>query len=565
MRLIFRLLPFLICLAAVPAQAHEGHDHGDAPPAASQALPRVEARSETFELVAIANGRRLTLYLADYRTNAPIPEASVEVSLDGTSVAAKRREAGVYEISADWVATPGAKALVFTVVTPAVLDLLTGVLDIPQPAAAPAGSSVTLGDLVRSRLAWIWTALAAATGFVLALAFTRPARIPATREHAPTTEQPARQRRAASILGLAALALAVTTLPVPPAAAAPPDHEHGSAGEALIGVDVARRLPDGAVFMPKPAQWLLGVRTTITELASAARTVELLGTVIPDPSASGRVQASLAGRVEVANGRLPHVGQKVSQGDVMAILSPSVPAFDRGTTNAQMAEIAGAIEIAEQRMRRYAGLTGIVAQKEIDQVVAELAALKARRAALHPVGGPETLKAPVSGIVAAASVHLGQVVDARETLFEIIDPDRLWVEAIGTEQQDIGTILSAAAFAAGEPVPLSFLGRGPALKQQAQPLLFRVDRPSPALAVGRAVHILVRSKQQHSGIVVPASAIVRAGNGLPQVWEMVSAERFEAIAVRTAPLDGKTVLITAGVKEGTRLVVEGAEFINQVR
>jgi hypothetical protein len=292
----------------------------------------------------------------------------------------------------------------------------------------------------------------------------------------------------------------------------------------------------------------------------------MVGTVIPDPSASGRVQASLAGRVGVANGRLPHVGQQVSQGDVMALLSPSVPAFDRGTTDAQVAEIAGAIEVAEQKARRYAGVgPGTVPQKDIDQVNAELAALKARRAALRPVGGPEMLKAPVSGIVAAANVHLGQVVDARETLFEIVDPDKLWIEAIGTELQDVQGILAAMAVTSGKTTRLSFIGRAPGLKQQAQPLLFRVDEPIAALAVGRPVTVLVESKQELSGIVVPASAVVRASNGLPQVWEHVSAERFEAIAVRTAPLDGRTVLITAGVKEGTRLVVEGAEFINQVR
>jgi hypothetical protein len=277
------------------------------------------------------------------------------------------------------------------------------------------------------------------------------------------------------------------------------------------------------------------------------------------------VQASVPGRVEVADGRLPHVGQRVVKGEAMAILSPTVPVFDRGTADAQIAEIAGAIEIAEQKIRRYAGLGGVVPQKDIDQVNAELAALKARRAALRPVGGPEMLKAPVSGIVSVAHAHLGQVVDARETLFEIVDPDRLWIEAIGTELQGMEAILSAAAFASGESLPLTFIGRGPALKQQAQPLLFRVDRPSPALAVGRPVTVLVQSKQQLSGIVVPASAVVRAGNGLPQVWELVSAERFEAIAVRTAPLDGRHVLITAGVKAGTRLVVEGAEFVNQVR
>jgi len=365
------------------------------------------------------------------------------------------------------------------------------------------------------------------------------------------------------MLSCAVMLLAGTLLLAPPAGAA--SHEHGSEGEALIGVDVARRMPDGSVFMPKPAQWLLGVRTAITAMSSAARTVELLGTVIPDPSASGRVQASVAGRVELADGQLPYVGQSVTRGEAMAVLSPTVPVFDRGTADAQIAELTGAIEIAEQKVKRYAGLGGVVAQKDVDQARSELAALHARRAAMRPVGGPETLRAPVTGIVSAASVQPGQVVEARETLFEIVNPDKLWVEAIGTELQDNDGILSAAAVSSGQSVPLSFIGRAPTLRQQAQPLLFRIVQPSRALAIGRPLTVLVQSKRQQSGIVVPASAIVRAGNGLPQVWEHVSAERFEAIAVRTAPLDGKHMLITAGVKAGTRLVVEGAEFINQVR
>ena len=35
------------------------------------------------------------------------------------------------------------------------------------------------------------------------------------------------------------------------------------------------------------------------------------------------------------------------------------------------------------------------------------------------------LRAPVSGVIASASVVAGQVVDARELLFEVIDPTRL--------------------------------------------------------------------------------------------------------------------------------------------
>ena len=560
MTLLARIMLFAAALIGEPALAHEGLDHGDGPAAGAQMLPRVLARSEAFDLVAVASGHKLTIYLSDFKTNAPIPEATVEVSFDGKSTTAVRKQAGVYQITGNWIDVPGAKPLVFTVLSPTESDLLDGVLEIPQPRAAPA-SNVTLADLLRSRFIWIWTFLAAATGFVIALGFRKQIPLPVTQERSPETGHGAPQSRAASIVLAGMIALSFVL--APPARAA--SHEHGSEGEALIGIDVARRMPDGSVFMPKPAQWLLGVRTAITETSKAARTVEMFGTIIPDPSASGRVQASVTGRIELANGHLPYVGQAVTQGDTMVVLSPTVPVFDRGTADAHIAELTGAIEIAEQKVKRYAGLGGVVPQKDVDQAKSELEALKARRDAMRPVGGRETLKAPVSGIISAANVQPGQVVDARETLFEIVNPDRLWIEAIGTELQDVQTILSAMAVVPGEAVPLSFIGRAPALKQQAQPLLFRVEQTGRALAVGRPVTILVQSKQQLSGIVIPASAVVQASNGLPQVWEMVSAERFEAIAVRIQPLDGRNLLITAGVKDGTRLVVEGTEFVNQVR
>ncbi len=556
-----RIFPLLAMLIGWPALAHEGHD--DEAPAAVQALPRVQARSDAFELVAIATGHKLTIYLSDYKTNAPVPEATVAVVFEGKSTPATRRAEGVYQITSDWIEVPSAKPLAFTVITPTLSDLLDGVLDIPKPPAAASASNIAFGDLVRSRLFWIWTVLTAATGFVVALGLTRraPAAAPGER---PTDEHQAPPRsRAAAFLVVAGMAMAGLWQGTPQALAS--SHEHGSEGEALIGIDVARRMPDGSVFMPKPSQWLVGVRTAITATSKAAPTIEMLGTVIPDPSASGRVQASVAGRIELAGGQLPYIGQSVKQGDVMVALSPTVPVFDRGTADAQIAELTGAIEIAEQKVRRYTGLPGVIAQKDVDQARSELEALRARRAAIRPVGGRETLHAPVSGVISAASAQPGQVVDARETLFEIVNPDRLWIEAIGTELQNAHSIVSAMAVASGQTVPLSFIGRAPALKQQAQPLLFRVEQPNAALAVGRPVTVLVQSKQELSGIVVPASAVVRASNGVPQVWEHVSAERFEAIAVRTAPLDGRHVLITAGVKEGTRLVVEGAEFINQVR
>ena len=66
------------------ALAGDGHDHGDAPAASSgPALPRFAAVSETFELVGVVNGKRLTLYLDRYADGSPVKGAKLELELGG--------------------------------------------------------------------------------------------------------------------------------------------------------------------------------------------------------------------------------------------------------------------------------------------------------------------------------------------------------------------------------------------------------------------------------------------------------------------------------------------------
>ena len=49
--------------AIAPASAHDGHDHGEQQPVAAGALPRGEAASNAFEIVAIVRGENLEIYL----------------------------------------------------------------------------------------------------------------------------------------------------------------------------------------------------------------------------------------------------------------------------------------------------------------------------------------------------------------------------------------------------------------------------------------------------------------------------------------------------------------------
>jgi hypothetical protein len=65
--------------------------------------------------------------------------------------------------------------------------------------------------------------------------------------------------------------------------------------------------------------------------------------------------------------------------------------------------------------------------------------------------------------------------------------------------------------------------------------------------------------------MIDRDAIVRGGNGETIVWRHTEPEVFEARPVRTEPFDATHVLVAAGVGDGERIVIRGAELINQVR
>jgi membrane fusion protein, heavy metal efflux system len=79
------------------------------------------------------------------------------------------------------------------------------------------------------------------------------------------------------------------------------------------------------------------------------------------------------------------------------------------------------------------------------------------------------------------------------------------------------------------------------------------------------VSVSVQLQDTITGIVVSRDAVVRASNGETIVWRHIEPEQFEARPVRTGPLDAERVIIVAGAADGDRIVVRGAEMINQIR
>jgi hypothetical protein len=93
------------------------------------------------------------------------------------------------------------------------------------------------------------------------------------------------------------------------------DHRHdakpASAPQQSTSQSSPQRLADGSLFIPKPTQRQLGLRTQLARTEALAVTLSFNGKVIADPNASGRVQAIQSGRVEPGPKGLPNLGQRV--------------------------------------------------------------------------------------------------------------------------------------------------------------------------------------------------------------------------------------------------------------
>ncbi len=359
--------------------------------------------------------------------------------------------------------------------------------------------------------------------------------------------------------------IAALLLALPAAAHEGHDHADEAPPPAATG-NAPRRLADGSVFLPKAAQRSLAVRTVTAAAAEHATALELNGRVIADPAASGVVSAPSAGRVAPGPAGLPLPGTRVKRGQVLAWLHPLADALERGGAQAQLAELDAALAVAERRAERLAQLEGSVPQKEIEAARIEAGALAQRRAALaRAVGGREALAAPVDGVVSVANVRAGQLVDARAVLFEIVDPARLMVEALAYDPALAARVDGGSLGAAFGAAPLTFVGASPSLRDQAQPLLFRLQPGnSTVLAVGQPVAVTARLTGRVAGVALPARALVQGTAG-PQVWVHTAAERFAPRAVAVEPLDGGRVLVTRGLEAGERVVVDGATDLANLR
>jgi RND family efflux transporter MFP subunit len=474
---------------------------------------------------------------------------------DGDPVDAASAAPGIYTISLPRLATPQSVELVFNIAAPAGEDLLIGALAPPRtgaktPAAAGPASTrwiATIPPPVRNPL--LLAIVTVGLGLSVRTLYRRGHIVPAVAS------------------GAAAAFVLVVLVAVASSRDVPPRAEAGAGATAMS--DAPRRLPDGSSFVAKPTQRLLEVRTVAAKPDTVRPAVKLIGRVIGDPNRTSVVQSVHGGRVIPLDGGLPRIGQAVRKGDVLAQIDPYLPLADRTTIMEKSREIEQLIAVAETKIRRLRPLAerGAVPLSQVTDLETELEGLRQRRETIRNTRTElELLRAPTDGVIAAAKVVPGQVVQAQDLLFQIVDPNGFWVEALVYGDVDPSSLAEATAIATGgQAMALDFRGFSRALQQHASVVHFAVSEPPAKLGIGQPVTVVAKAGAPTTALVVQRDAIVRSANGESVVWLRAEPERFEPRPVRTQPFDATRLIIAAGVAEGERVVIRAADLINQIR
>lgn len=131
--------------AAAPGAHGPNGEHLDAPGGGghvhSDAGPRIETFSESFELVGHLQEDELSILIDRYETNVPVLNAKLEIEMDGLKTEAKfHDDHGDYAVADEKflqaLRKPGKHSLIFTLTTSEESDLLEGTLDAGAGAAA---------------------------------------------------------------------------------------------------------------------------------------------------------------------------------------------------------------------------------------------------------------------------------------------------------------------------------------------------------------------------------------------------------------------------------------------
>jgi cobalt-zinc-cadmium efflux system membrane fusion protein len=212
--------------------------------------------------------------------------------------------------------------------------------------------------------------------------------------------------------------------------------------------------------------------------------------------------------------------------------------------------------------KRQADMAKSVATVQSAQ--AQLDASTAQYERLAPIGdepGISGVVSPISGVVTAANITLGEVVETNQDVFTIADPSRMLVQAslyasdIGiVKRGDDATITASGQLLTGQvrSVPI-------ALDAATNTAAARIELPNPDLFLraNMFVSVLIKADLGRNAVTIPAAAVQITEQG-PVAFIRIAPTTFERRDLQLGLQQPDWVEVVKGVAESETVVTEGS-------
>jgi multidrug efflux system membrane fusion protein len=326
--------------------------------------------------------------------------------------------------------------------------------------------------------------------------------------------------------------------------------------------------PAAAAPAPIPISVAIAARQDVPIYAGGLGTVQALNTVPVHSQVDGKL-------IQV----LFTEGQHLKTGDMLAKIDPRLfqAALDQAT--AKKSQDEAQLVSAQKDLVRFTTLAvkSFETQQNVDQQQAKVdgfkAAIAADKAAIESAQTQldyTTIAAPIDGRVGFRQVDVGNIVHASDATPLVVLTQTQPATVIFTLPEsfldDVRDAMTRGPVevTAYDQNNVRMLGTGKILlidaiiDQATATIRLKALFPNTdeKLWPGEFVNVRVLIDTQHAVIAIPASAVQRGPNGF-YAWAITGGNKAEMTPLKTGATTNDITIVTSGVKEGDRLVIEG--------
>lgn len=333
---------------------------------------------------------------------------------------------------------------------------------------------------------------------------------------------------------------------------------------------------------------LAKIRIVVSEVQEQRLEPSLFGIGTVEARYTYRIASNTVGRAVTLNA---DVGDTVATGDVLGIIdvvdldekiNAQAALIERN--QAQLKEAQARSDYTGKLAERYRKLLPsrsvseeveankqhewTLARSQVQSASSELARAQAELLALQALHEDRYLRAPASGLIIARHIDPGATVLAGQTVFELIDPQQLWIDVrfdqagsmLLAEQQPAQIILRSQELQPhnGNVARLEWLAD--AITEERRAKVMFAQQPNPAPSIGELAEVTVQLPQLASTPVISNAAIIRQ-NGSLGVWLLDNQQPlFQPVNIGRSDLAGN-VQILSGLSAGQQVVLYSSKAL----